>query len=44
LVEVFVGKEEEKSNMQLDMKLLQTTLGRGRVTVSLLLVFILPIK
>jgi hypothetical protein len=40
LVEVFVGKEEEKSNMQL----LQTTLGRGRVIFILLLVFKLPIK
>jgi len=30
-----IGKEEEKSNMQLDMQQLQIALGRGRVTFSL---------
>jgi hypothetical protein len=40
LVKVSVGKEEGKS----DMQLLETTLGRGWIILSLLLVFILPIK
>jgi len=37
-------EEEEKRNMQLDMQLLQTALGRGRVTFSLSLHIYSPIK
>jgi hypothetical protein len=37
LVKVSIGKEKEKRDIQLNMKLLQITLGRGRVTFSLYL-------
>jgi hypothetical protein len=44
LVQVFVGKEEEKGSMQLDMQLLLADFEKRKGHLLSLLIFILHIK